>query len=174
MLRNKIDWKYINGTKEKVATMVATVFGAGFFPIAPGTIGSFVALLPTYWINGFGLLAKLAFWSLILLIGTWSAAIVAKTQRKADHQSIVIDEVLGLGITAWLAGQNFRSLAVCFALFRFFDVVKIFPANMADKWSKEQKLGSWQSGFGTMADDIIAALQALIAFLLLKQMGIVL
>ncbi|MBM3890485.1 MAG: phosphatidylglycerophosphatase A [Verrucomicrobia bacterium] len=131
----------------KAALFVATGFGSGYLPIAPGTWGSIV---------GVGLF--FALWKLNwLLPGTVVALLVSVVAGgvgerhfgRKDPSQVVIDEVacfplamLGLPVTpAWLAGA--------FVLYRFFDVIKPPPAN----WS--QRL---PGGWGITADDVFAGL----------------
>jgi phosphatidylglycerophosphatase A len=84
-----------------------------------------------------------------------------------DNQNIVIDEVIGLGITAWTAGRDLKTLFAAFVLFRFFDVIKPPPVRQVDLWSKRQA-SPWAGGFGVIADDIVAGFQALAVILVLQ------
>jgi phosphatidylglycerophosphatase A len=73
--------------------------------------------------------------------------------KSHDPQWIVIDEVLGM-TTAWLFIQNHNllHLSILFALFRFFDIVKIWPASFFDK--------KIEHGAGTILDDIVSGIYA--------------
>ena len=91
-----------------------------------------------------------------------------------DNQNIVIDEVIGLGITAWTSGHEWKTLLAAFFAFRFFDVLKPFPVRLVDRWSKkkaEEKgsaLAPWWGGFGVIADDILAGFQGLVVILIFQ------
>jgi phosphatidylglycerophosphatase A len=109
----------------------------------------------------------------LALVGTWACKVFDETMQTGDNQNLVIDEVVGLGITAWVAGPDWKWLAAAFFLFRFFDIVKPPPVRQVDAWSKNRTLSNtplryWYSGFGVMADDIIAGFQGLICMVVLR------
>ena len=138
---------------------LATWFGAGDLPTAPGTWGS-LAALPFAWFilhqgGGAGLLAATG---LIALIGVKVSADYARTLGHGDPGPVVIDEVAGqwltlapLGfVTGPLFGNELWGFAIAFVLFRFFDILKPWPAS----WIDSQLAG----GLGIMGDDLIAGL----------------
>lgn len=141
------------------AALIATWFGAGYLPKAPGTWGSlaalpFAALL--LWAGGPVALAAAAF--VLFPLGVWAAARFCAGTGAADAGEVVVDEVVG----QWLAlvplvnfsGANFDFLwfVVGFALFRLFDVWKPWPVAMLDR--------SVKGGLGVMVDDVAAGLLA--------------
>jgi phosphatidylglycerophosphatase A len=104
-----------------------------------------------------GLLAALT------AVGTWAARSVCVRNQTKDDQRIVIDEVIGMGVTGLTLAPNALNYALAFALFRFFDITKLPPARQADRWSKGLEFNaSWRIGFGVLLDDIIAGLQGLL------------
>ncbi len=129
----------------KAARLIASGFGSGFAPMAPGTAGSLAALVP-----GIALL-ELESWVLplavlaVTLVGLWA---VREAGGADDPGWVVIDEFAG----QWLAllplsrPQPLGVLAA-FALFRFFDIAKPGPV----AWADRQK-----GAAGVMADDLIA------------------
>lgn len=148
---------------------ISTGFGLGLFPRAPGTFGSLLGVLFGLW------LFMLPPWASILICGFSLILFSAISDRAAKHwgnmddQRIVIDEVLGMGITL-IGLRNFaenQSLAldyssafqwltlhpeliiVGFVIFRALDILKPFPAKMFDRQP---------SGFGIMADDVVSGL----------------
>jgi phosphatidylglycerophosphatase A len=148
--------------RQKVSVLIATFFGAGFLPKAPGTWGT-VAALPLFWgVAGESLVTKLIILFFILLFGTMASAEVQKMSGCGDHQSIVIDEVLGVGITLLLIPQDWKLFLTATILFRFFDIVKVAPVNWVDAWSKNKGKDPIFGGFGVMADDLIAGIQGFI------------
>jgi phosphatidylglycerophosphatase A len=165
--RRTIVWKNLRTPKSVVAMLVATALGAGLFPLAPGTMGSLVAIPLAFWSNSWHMAVRLAFWLILTGLGTWAAKIFDEKMQTGDNQNIVIDEVIGLGITAWTAGQEWKTLTAAFIFFRFFDIVKIPPVLHVDLWSKNQASSMW-AGFGVIADDIVAGFQALGVILLLQ------
>lgn len=137
------------------ASLLATWFGSGLLPRAPGTWGSLAALpvafLIAAWGGTWGLLAATA---VATLAGVWAAGVYAARSGQQDPQAVVIDEVAG----QWLAlvpvahHQDLRLYAVAFLAFRFFDIVKVWPAGRIDRELK--------GGWGIMLDDIVAGLYA--------------
>jgi phosphatidylglycerophosphatase A len=137
--------------------LVATFFGAGAFPAAPGTFGSIAALpfgiallqIPA----PFGRLALLVAVSGVLALGIWVSGLYCDAIQRSDASEVVIDEVAG----QWLAlvfavPDNPWHFFAAFLLFRFFDIVKLWPASWAQKHLPR--------GWGVMMDDIVAGLYA--------------
>ena len=135
-----------------------------------GTMGT-IGALPLAWFLGKELgthWLHLLIWIGVFLIGTWSAQVFCRISQTQDHQAIVIDEVLGLGLAAFFSKGELSWLLGAFILFRFFDIVKLPPVGWIDRWSKkgsalesEQKR-YWRAGLGVMLDDLLAGLQALL------------
>lgn len=130
---------------------IATWFGAGLLPKAPGTWGS-LAALPFAWIVhaelGQGWLAGAAV--LLFAVGTWAAERYRRHAEAEDPQAVVVDEVVGQWLVlAALPGPELLSYAIGFALFRLFDVWKPWPVSWADRHVK--------GGLGIMLDDVLAA-----------------
>jgi phosphatidylglycerophosphatase A len=134
--------------------LIATGFGAGLAPRAPGTIGTLPAL-PIWWF----VLAPLppAIYAsavlAVILIGTGLIALATRHTGVKDDQSIVIDEWAGVWLALFLAPQTLLTLIAGFVLFRAFDIMKPFPVSWADR----RIPGSW----GVMLDDLFAGAMAL-------------
>ena len=133
---------------------IATCFGVGYFPVAPGTAGSAVAVAL---VAALGLIPLSPAWHWVLLgtallsilvVGVWAATEAERFFGRTDPGHVVIDEVAGQIVTL-LACPNgsWKWLLAGFFLFRFFDIVKPFPARRA-----EHLPGGW----GIMTDDVIA------------------
>jgi len=141
------------------AHFIALGFGAGLSPIAPGTVGTLVALplaalLRAYTDDlGFLLVTVAAF-----AVGIWAAGRTGRDLGVADHGAIVWDEVAAFLLVLFFVGAEPLHQAFAFLLFRVFDVVKPPPARFIDR--------EWHHGFGVMADDIVAAFYALLVFAL--------
>ena len=135
---------------------LASGFGAGLSPIAPGTMGTLVAV-PLWAIFA----SFLPLWGYLLLIIIASIIGITICQKASDelgvhdHGGIVWDEFVGLWITMLFAPVSWTSAILGFLLFRFFDVLKPWPIKAID-----EKISG---GFGIMFDDIIAGIFALIA-----------
>lgn len=169
--RRKIVWKKIRGVEPALAFWVATASGAGLFPVAPGTMGTLVGLPLAFLVNDWSWPLRITFWIGLTLVGTWSARRMDQMMGTQDNQNIVIDEVIGMGVTAWTAGQGIETWIAAFLLFRLFDVVKLPPVRQIDQWSKKQSNPYWD-GFGVIADDIVAGFQGLGVILILQILGV--
>ena len=145
----------------RMPILLATWFGFGLLPGAPGTWGS-LAALPVAWLihmkSGPAGLAIAAI--IIFFIGIWAAGVYAREIGNRDPGQVVIDEVAGQWITLALAAPlDPIFYAVAFLMFRVFDILKPWPASWVDQRLK--------GGVGIMLDDVIAALYAaaaLVAF----------
>ncbi len=139
----------------KTAFAIATGFGPGLFPKAPGTMGSLCALLPIWGAAQFGVWGIALLGLFFYLIGWYATAIVLNAQKDKDPGYVVIDEFAGQCIAflfvAYLI-MPWYYYFIGFALFRLFDIVKIWPASYFD-----QKV---HNAFGVMTDDIMAGIYA--------------
>jgi phosphatidylglycerophosphatase A len=136
------------------AAWIASGFGSGFSPFAPGTVGTAVALLPWLWLRTL----PLPFYALAVVlafaIGVWASAWVVRRSDVQDPQVVVWDEFVGVWIALIAAPAGWVWMLVGFALFRLFDIWKPWPVSWAD-----EKL---HGGLGVMLDDVIAGVYALI------------
>jgi phosphatidylglycerophosphatase A len=136
----------------------ATGLWTGFFPIAPGTAGSLlaVALYPWMPLQPLGTVAVL-FLVAATLLGI-PASSRAEREFGKDGGPIVVDEVVGQWIT--LAGLAPTPLVLIagFLLFRAFDIFKPFPAR------RFERIGG---GTGVMLDDVVAGVYAAIVLRIL-------
>jgi phosphatidylglycerophosphatase A len=96
-------------------------------------------------------------------IGVWAADRTGRALGVADHGAIVWDEVVAFLLVLFFVGTDPLRQAFAFLLFRLFDIVKPPPANIIDR--------EWHNGFGVMADDIVAAFYAVIAFALWQRIS---
>src|SRR5271155_5143915 len=144
------------------AFLIATWFGCGYAPVAPGTAGSLAALLiaiALYYGGGYGRGTLLLLTAILLAPGIWSASVVARETNTTDPQIVVVDEVIGQWIT--LAGSatfNWKTWVAAFALFRLLDVWKPAPA---------RQLESLPGGWGIVADDVMAGVYGALAIFVL-------
>ncbi len=141
------------------AHFIAMGFGAGLSPIAPGTVGTLVALPLAALLHAYtDDLAYLLVVAAAFAIGIWAADRTGRDLGVADHGAIVWDEIAAFLLVLFFVGAEPLRQAVAFLLFRAFDVVKPPPAGFIDR--------EWHHGFGEMADDVVAAFYALLVFAL--------
>lgn len=149
----------------KIWWWLATWFGSGLSPKAPGTVGSFAALPFAFFIQTYLGSAALFFASVIIFfVGWWASHEYMKYYpEKHDPKQIVIDEVAGMWLVLAVVVHNIYEhiiflYMISFALFRFFDAVKPWPISVVDRTVK--------GGFGVMLDDIFAANASIIIYLI--------
>jgi len=152
-----------SGLLDWMAIFLATGFGSGYSPIAPGTMGTAVAI-PIYLLLEFhlqlGLFAYIAVVVLITALGCVVAQRAGRHFGAADAGQIVIDEIAGFLIGMTAAPPRWQSLMIGFVLFRLFDIVKPWPARYFDR--------RVANGFGVVMDDVAAGLYMLLVMLLLN------
>ena len=139
------------------AHFIALGFGLGLSPIAPGTVGTLLAVPLAVLLQTYG--NELAFLCAVIAafgVGVWAADRTGRDLGKADHPAIVWDEVVAFLLVLLVVGVEPLRVGIAFLLFRLFDIVKLPPASTIDR--------QWHHGFGVMADDIVAAFYALIVF----------
>ena len=145
-----------NETKDaeepKLARVIATWFGAGDLPGAPGTWGSLAALPFAVLLVILGGQYMLAAGVLIAFFaGVWASGRLAAFHRMEDPQRVVIDEVAGQWLAILPVAFDWRFYPVAFILFRFLDITKPWPLKNMEKLP---------GGVGIMADDIGAGFYA--------------
>jgi phosphatidylglycerophosphatase A len=146
--------------KTNAAWLLATWYGCGYSPYAPGTVGSLAAVLMAWPLAraGFGQWHFLVLSLVLLYPAIHAAGTVAVESGRKDPQVVVVDEVLGQWITlAGAARFDWLTLAVAFVLFRLFDIWKPFPI---------RRIEAIPGGAGIVLDDIAAGIYgALVLFL---------
>ncbi len=131
---------------------IASFFGLGFFPVAPGTLASLaMVLFYKYLLYGLALPYILLIFLAFLVLGIPAATAYSSERQKTDPRQVVIDEAAGQLLVFLYVSPDWTLLVVGFLLFRLFDIVKPFPI---------RKLEGLPGGWGIMADDIAAALMA--------------
>ena len=134
----------------KIAWVIATWFGCGLVPRAPGTMGSLGAIPLYLRVARLGRPGVAAAALLVTAVGVWAASVVARELGKKDPQIVVVDEVAGLLVTMLPMGQvSWLAVGIGFALFRLFDVFKPWPI---------RKLEELPGGWGIVLDDIAAGM----------------
>ena len=138
-----------------LSVFVASFGYVGYFPIAPGTAGSLVALALFAFIRWIGVPAvELSAIVAVFAIGVWAAHGTEAALGRKDPGVVVIDEVLGMLITLAVLPLSLLGIALGFLLFRLLDVVKPYPAAQVEHL---------HGGLGIMADDAVAGLYAHLA-----------
>lgn len=144
------------------AGLIACGFGSGLSPVAPGTAGSLLALLPWFALRelplpSFALALVIAF-----VLGVWVCDWVIRRLLIADPGAVVWDEFVGQWIALapllfWPRGWLW--ILCGFILFRIFDIAKPWPVSWADR--------KIPGGLGVMLDDVIAGIYAALVLIAL-------
>ena len=142
---------------DKFILFLATGFGSGFAPKAPGTVGTVVAILPFLLLQQLSELSYLVIVVISAVLGIYLCNKADELLQSHDNKAIVWDEFCGLWITLFMVPQGWQWLLLGFLLFRLFDILKPFPISLLDKHVK--------GGLGVMVDDLVAGL---FAFLILQ------
>jgi phosphatidylglycerophosphatase A len=144
-----------NPNVRALVIVLATAGGAGYAPIASGTVGSLVALPLVPWIArmrdeswALGLALVIA----IAGVAIWVAGRAEEVFGGKDHSRIVIDEVAGMATAALFAPAGWVAAALVFVTFRLFDVLKPYPAGAIDRHGR--------GGVGVVGDDLVAGAYA--------------
>ncbi|HEY7501311.1 MAG TPA: phosphatidylglycerophosphatase A [Vicinamibacterales bacterium] len=136
----------------RLAVFLATAGYTGYFPVAPGTVGSAVGLAVYFFVWRVQSVAfEIALILVLFAVGVWAGTIAERYFGGIDPGPIVLDEVVGMLITLALVPVGLTGALAGFFLFRVFDVIKPFPA------ARFEKL---HGGLGVMADDAMAAIYA--------------
>ena len=160
----------------KFNTLFVTMFGIGKIKIIPGTFGSLATVIVLYILfHILNISPNLIFFGLIIIF-VYSFLAVAnhiESIEDKDPKEIVIDEFIGQSIPIYLYEVSHGTqkspdeaiifYAICFVLFRFFDIRKPFPVSFFDK--------NYKNSFGVIMDDVFAGLYvvlSLICFMVLS------
>lgn len=139
--------------------IIATGFGAGFSPMAPGTAGAIVAVV-IWWALSLALPFAWMVWLTALLIAVFTflgirAANAAETVWGKDPSRVVVDEMVGVWIPMLAVPEGeaqWGFILASFALFRLFDIWK--PLGI-------RRMERFPGGVGVMMDDILAGVYSL-------------
>ena len=140
--------------------ILATGFGVGYSPVAPGTLGTLVAIPIYYFLSE----NPSPLYEITLIgfffLSVWISENAEAFFGKKDDPRIVIDEVMGFLITMLWLPKTIFFIILGFFLFRFFDIVKPFPIRHLERQLK--------GGFGVVLDDVMAGIYANVVLHLLQ------
>ena len=136
-----------------LARTIATVFGIGRLPGAPGTWAS-VAALPVAWViqSAFGSIGLLTAGLALLVVGGWAADAIERASGRRDPAEVVVDEVAGQWLTLVPVSPDPVIYGLGLVLFRLVDITKPWPVSWLER--------RFSGGFGIMIDDVAAAAYA--------------
>lgn len=136
----------------RLAFVLSTFFGAGLSPVAPGTFGTLAAVPLAYFVGQLAAPGQIAVLVGLSIVASWAAAETGRALGVVDAGRIVIDEVAGYLLAMLLVPVTWPNLLAAFVLFRFFDILKPWPASFFDRKVK--------NGVGVVLDDLAAGVYA--------------
>lgn len=149
-----------------LAAVVATGFGIGLIPLAPGTFGTLLGI-PLAWgvQQAPGVVLRLLAIVAVCVVGIPLCTLAARRLGgQKDPGSIVLDEIASLPITFFLISlDSVAVVAAGFMLHRLFDITKPPPARQLERLP---------AGLGIMADDWIAGIYSNLALRLVLWSGV--
>ncbi len=137
--------------KSTAAVTLATGFGSGYSPFAPGTAGSAVGLLLFWTLHALPVAVQLAACVVVLFLGVAAATHTAERVGIEDPGIVVVDEIVGMWLSLVLLPFTPFTAILGFLFFRVMDVVKPYPARQFE---------SLPRGWGIMMDDVMAGVYA--------------
>lgn len=145
----------------KLARLLATWFGCGYAPFAPGTAGSAAAILIAAVLVRYAGFSRWHFLLLAALLfgpAVWASGVTARAHKIEDPSFVVVDEVIGQWIAlAGLPRFHWTGYLAAFALFRLFDIWKPPPV---------RQLEALPGGLGINAEDVMAGVYAALVLVL--------
>jgi phosphatidylglycerophosphatase A len=142
-----------SSTQVRVASALATWFGCGRSPVAPGTVGALGAVPLHFVLRRTNPLVHFAAVAGVTALGVWAAQKTAEELGEEDPQCVVIDEVAGVLLAlTFVRDKGPLTQALAWGLFRLFDITKPGPIDSVQHLEPE--------GVGIMADDVMAGLLA--------------
>ncbi len=141
---------------KSLSKIIATFFGVGYFPVAPGTLTSLiVVLLYKFYLHSLSWPFYLLLLFFLFSVGVFTSTKYSLEIKKHDPRRIVIDEAFGQLLVLFRIGESWGTgwlpLLSCFLLFRIFDIIKPFPI---------KKVETLPEGWGIVMDDLVAAVYA--------------
>ena len=150
----------------KFSKFFISLFGIGFVPLVSGTLGSLFAIIFFYIIlNYTSILTLIIFFIICFFVSLKFISIYSFDKKIYDSSEIVIDEFLGIFLIMIFYDyikftNDLLMFILIFLLFRFFDIIKIYPANWIDI--------NLKNSLGVVLDDLVAGIYCVLIFLLIN------
>ncbi|MBU1084304.1 MAG: phosphatidylglycerophosphatase A [Candidatus Omnitrophica bacterium] len=147
----------------KTSKLIATVFGLGYAPIAPGTLGSLAGLALVIAVHS-NLSLYITLFVLLFAAGVFTSAETEKAEGKKDPSFIIIDEFACIFAVFLFVPLSWPAVLTGFAIYRVIDITKIQPLRKLEKLS---------GGWAIMLDDLAAGIYANLALQALLYFGVI-
>ncbi|MEW5758451.1 MAG: phosphatidylglycerophosphatase A [Candidatus Omnitrophota bacterium] len=139
-----------NNIKIMITRLITTIFFFGYFPIFPGTVGSFLGLIIYSLVYKNPAVYFLITFMLVIL-GFLYCGKAEYIFRKKDCKKIIIDDLCGQLVSLLFIPFSLNIAFLGFILFRAFDGLKVYPS---------KKIERFHGSLGIMGDDILAGIYA--------------
>ena len=136
------------------SVFVATGFGIGWIPFAPGTVASLVIAVLFWFLVPVSLVVQYAIIFVLFLGARITIGFIVQKYGPDDAPCIVLDEFLGMALALLLVPKVWWLYLIAFVIFRIFDIVKPWPIS----WIEKRIRGT----YGVILDDVVAGAGALI------------
>jgi len=146
--------------RNKIILFFATGLGLGYAPLVPGTFGTLLGVALYFFLGRISLWIFIPILVALTLVSFWLADQAEQILLTRDPQVVVIDEVAGYLVTMVSFSSSWKYLLLGFVLFRFFDIVKIWPASYFDRAARR--------GWAVVMDDVAAGVFANIIMQLIR------
>lgn len=143
----------------RIAYMIATCFGLGHSPYAPGTVASFVSCGLFFFMPPMTSVQIVIVGFLLTVLAVWASYNVVQATQEGDPSFVVIDEVIGMYVACAFLPHTLWHYALAFSLFRLFDILKPFPIHRIE--------GIEYCSLGVVFDDVVAGVLAHVGVLAL-------
>ena len=153
---------------KKITKIFLSIFYIGYINFAPGTwasLASIIIMFLFFELLSIPLLISIFFFIALFFISVFLINYFSSFDNSKDSKHIVIDELLGIYTIFFFYEfiyiyNHIITLILIFLFFRFFDIIKIFPANFIDQ--------KFKNGYGVILDDIIAAIYTILTLVILN------
>lgn len=150
---------------QKLILFIATGFGLGKLPVAPGTFGSLAALPIIYLMDQLEIWQCSFYWICFILLSIWVADRAESIIQSKDPRVVVIDEMLGYCTAMTLVPVTIITLIIGFIGFRIFDILKPPPVKYFER--------CYSGGAGIILDDLMAGLLTALILKTIQIIGII-
>jgi phosphatidylglycerophosphatase A len=133
---------------DQFAKIIATFFGIGYFPIAPGTAATAAGIALAFCLQGHEWVYAVVVF-VLFAAGVPVCGRVEKILKQKDPGIVVLDEVIGVLVALAGLPMTWPVAISVFFLFRAFDMFKIYPIN---------RLETRPGGWGVILDDVMAGI----------------
>jgi phosphatidylglycerophosphatase A len=156
--------KTFRESPHKLSLMIATMGGLGYAPVASGTVGTVGAVALHYlFMRELPGLTYILVWLILFEIACYTAQMVKEWLGREDPGIVVVDEMLGYLVAMFAIPSTAMFILGAFLIFRFFDIVKPWPANYFDR--------KVNNGLGIVMDDVVAGLYTNIILQFIKYLA---